>query len=191
MSQLNEKINRELIQVISFYRSGENSRPNSFGLDNKQLEKLSRLTSLNTLHQAVRGDEDVTSGSLLEGPWARVAFEAVFDVSFWPLLPLFIAGDKEDLKRSVYCIQRNLLLYTPVSQGTICQLIKKFRETGKVKDVKRTGRPISATSEDKALNVLLTIEETPQVSTRVVADNLEISHVSVLRILKKRKNPSL
>ncbi|KAJ8947603.1 hypothetical protein NQ318_010115 [Aromia moschata] len=50
------------------------------------------------------------------------------------------------------------------------------RKTGSVKDVKRTGRPKSATSEEKALNALLTIEETPQVSTREVADNLEISH---------------
>ncbi|KAJ8954157.1 hypothetical protein NQ318_005751 [Aromia moschata] len=59
---------------------------------------------------------------------------------------------------------------------TVCQLIKKFRETGNVKDVKRIGRPKSATSEEKALNVLLTIEETPQVSTREVTDNLEISN---------------
>ncbi|KAJ8956824.1 hypothetical protein NQ318_014238 [Aromia moschata] len=71
--------------------------------------------------------------------------------------------------------------HTPVSQGTVCQLIKKFRETGNVKDVKRTGRPKSATSEEKALNVLLTIEETPQVSTREVADNLEISHSTTAR----------
>ncbi|KAJ8944616.1 hypothetical protein NQ318_011472 [Aromia moschata] len=36
---------------------------------------------------------------------------------------------------------------TPVSQGKVCQLIKKFRETGNVKEVKRTGRPKSATKQ--------------------------------------------
>ncbi|KAJ8940862.1 hypothetical protein NQ318_008233 [Aromia moschata] len=72
----------------------------------------------------------------------------------------------------------NVVHLSGQTQGTVCQLIKKFRETGNVKHVKRTGRPKLATSEENALNVLLTIKETPQVSTREVADNLEISHVS-------------
>ncbi|KAJ8959204.1 hypothetical protein NQ318_022466 [Aromia moschata] len=87
-------------------------------------------------------------------------------------------GEDKMTQSEVCTVFNGIYPDTPVSQGTVCQLIKKFRETGNVKDVKRTDRPKSATSEEKALNVLLTIKETPQVSTREVADNLGISHLT-------------
>jgi transposase len=96
-------------------------------------------------------------------------------------------GDRRRTQSELCDLFNEVYPDTPVAQGTVSQLIKKFRETGSIKNMQRTGRPKSATSGDKALDVLLTIEETPRVSAREVAENLEISHNSVLRIFKKEK----
>lgn len=103
------------------------------------------------------------------------------------ILMMYGYGDRRRTQREVCNLFNQLYPDTPVSQGAISQLIKKFRETGSIEDMQRTGRPKSATSEDKALDVLLTIQETPKVSTREVAENFGISHTSVHRILKKEK----
>ncbi|KAJ8961891.1 hypothetical protein NQ318_021509 [Aromia moschata] len=93
------------------------------------------------------------------------------------ILMIYGYGHRKRTQSEVCTVFNGIYTDTHVSQETVCQLIEKFRETGNVKDVKRTGRPKSAKSEEIALNVLLTIVETPQVSTREVADNLKISHV--------------
>ncbi|KAJ8948905.1 hypothetical protein NQ318_020491 [Aromia moschata] len=95
------------------------------------------------------------------------------------ILMIYVYGNRKRTQSEVCTVFNGIYPYTPVSQGTVCQLMNKFRETGNVKDVKRTGKPKSETSEEKALNVLLTMEETPQVSTREVADNLEINHSGI------------
>ncbi|KAJ8942416.1 hypothetical protein NQ318_014463 [Aromia moschata] len=69
------------------------------------------------------------------------------------ILMIYGYGNRKRTQSEVCTVFNGIYPDTPVSQGTVCQIIKKFRETGNVKDVKRTGRPISATSEEKALNV--------------------------------------
>ena len=103
------------------------------------------------------------------------------------ILMIYGYGDRRRTQREVCNVFNEVYPDTPVSQAAVCQLVRKFQETGSVKDVKRTGRPKSATNVEKALDVLLAIEEAPKVSTREIAENLEISHTSVFRILKEEK----
>ncbi|KAJ8936080.1 hypothetical protein NQ318_008027 [Aromia moschata] len=55
-------------------------------------------------------------------------------------------GNRKSTQSEVCTVFNGIYPDTPVSQGTVCQLIKKFLETGNVKGVKRTGRPKSATN---------------------------------------------
>lgn len=75
----------------------------------------------------------------------------------------------------------------PLTRSTVSKVFKKFRESGHVKDAAHYGRPKSATDGDKALNVLLSLEENPHLSTRILGEENHISHMSVDRLLKTEK----
>lgn len=75
----------------------------------------------------------------------------------------------------------------PISRRTVGKTIQRFEETGNVKNKPKLGRPKSATTEEKQLDTLLAIVESPHVSTRQVARDLETSQTSVRRVLKKAK----
>ncbi|MBZ5796693.1 DUF4817 domain-containing protein, partial [Burkholderia contaminans] len=72
----------------------------------------------------------------------------------------------------------------PIAQSTVSRLVRKFRDTGHVKDVLKPGRSKSATNQDKALNVLLSVMDSPVTSTTHLALDNDVSQSSVIRILK-------
>jgi len=51
--------------------------------------------------------------------------------------------------------------FTPISKSTVEHTVKRFEDTGSVKDRPQTGRPITATIEEKSLYVLQSIVEDP------------------------------
>lgn len=75
----------------------------------------------------------------------------------------------------------------PITQSTVSKIFKKFNATGSVKAAPKSGRPKTQTEGDKALNVLLSVQENPHLSTRVIALINDTSHMSVDRILLKEK----
>lgn len=75
----------------------------------------------------------------------------------------------------------------PVSRSTVSRIMNKFNETGSVQDRPRSGRPKTATNEDKTLDVLLDVQQNPQTSTYELARNHGISRKSVQTILHKNK----
>jgi len=54
----------------------------------------------------------------------------------------------------------------PISKSTVECTVKCFEDTGSVKDRPRTGRPITATTEEKSLYVLQSIVEDPHCTLR-------------------------
>jgi transposase len=81
-----------------------------------------------------------------------------------------------------------ILMMVDYIQSTVSELVRKFRETGNVKDIPRSGRPKSATNQDQALDVLLSVMDNPITSTTQLALDNDISQSSVVRILKKNKH---
>ncbi|KAG8330224.1 hypothetical protein J6590_068322 [Homalodisca vitripennis] len=75
----------------------------------------------------------------------------------------------------------------PISKSTVFKTVKRFEETRTVKDRERSGRPKLATNEQKSLDVLQTFVENPSTSARVAAEDLDMSHTSVLNVLHKNK----
>lgn len=73
----------------------------------------------------------------------------------------------------------------PISKSTVVKTVTRFQETGSVKDCVRTGRPTTVTGELASLDVLQHFVENPTESLRTVALQLEISHESVRKVLKK------
>lgn len=73
----------------------------------------------------------------------------------------------------------------PISQGTVSKIERKFRETGTVANLSKTGRP--KISEDIRLNALLSVRDNPHASTREIGLNFNISHFTVNGILKAEK----
>lgn len=74
-----------------------------------------------------------------------------------------------------------------ISRCTVSRVIKKFRQTGNVKNLPKSGRPITATGGEKALNIMLSVEENPRQSLRKLADDFDICPKSVSNLFKKEK----
>ena len=75
-----------------------------------------------------------------------------------------------------------------VIQGrNITNLVKKFEETGNINDAPRTGRPVSATTNERGDNLIASLTGSPQKSVRRLSDEHGISITSVWRLLHKRK----
>lgn len=75
----------------------------------------------------------------------------------------------------------------PITQSVVSKTLKRFRETGNVKDLVKTGPQRSATNEDKKLDVLIEIEENPNISTRQLSLNHAVSKGSIQKILHSEK----
>lgn len=73
----------------------------------------------------------------------------------------------------------------PIS--TVQKTVRRFKETGSVKDRPRRSRPKSATNFDQSLDVMQSFVENPHSSIRKVAQATEISTFSVYKIMMKEK----
>ncbi|KAJ8958932.1 hypothetical protein NQ318_019702 [Aromia moschata] len=71
----------------------------------------------------------------------------------------------------------------PITQSTVNKIESKFRETGDVKDLPKSGRP--KITQDKKIDIVLSMEENPQSTSTLVASENEVSQTTVLRILRK------
>lgn len=76
-----------------------------------------------------------------------------------------------------------------IKKSTVCRTLQRYEQTRSIKNVSRSGRPKTATSDENKLNVLLQLEENPRTSLAQQSLNLnqEISKASVNRILKQEK----
>ncbi|CAG9762446.1 unnamed protein product [Ceutorhynchus assimilis] len=79
--------------------------------------------------------------------------------------------------------------WPPINQSTACRVLKKIRETGSAEEAARSGRPKTVTGEDKALDMMLSIQETLTQSSRTLALAMDfnVSHQSVKNLFKKQK----
>ena len=81
------------------------------------------------------------------------------------------------------------------SRQAIHQLAKKFQETGSVEDASRSGRPVSACTDDNADLVSNRFTQDPHASQRRVSNELDIARSSLRRIMEhlklKPKRPHL
>ena len=73
----------------------------------------------------------------------------------------------------------------PITRSTLSKLMKKFNQTGAVKDLSKSGRRKTASSETKPLNVCIMLEDDPHLSTRQISREIDISQTSVMRIYMK------
>lgn len=71
-----------------------------------------------------------------------------------------------------------------VSSTNVKALIDKFNVTGSVCDAPKSGRKRAITTPEKALEVMESLERSPQKSTRRLANELGMSHMSVWKLLK-------
>ena len=69
------------------------------------------------------------------------------------------------------------------TRRTIYKLRDKFNRIGSVTDAPRSGRPITALTEENKENVATTFVEDPQTSTRRASTRLDISQTSIRRVL--------
>lgn len=74
-----------------------------------------------------------------------------------------------------------------ISKSTVHRTVSRFEQTGSVSDKPRSGRPKSASNEEKSLGVLLNFQENVHSSTRKVAQQVGVSQTSVVRILNEHK----
>lgn len=73
-----------------------------------------------------------------------------------------------------------------VQGRNIKSLVDKFERTGSVNDAPRSGRPVTATSDDKGEQLETSLIDSPQKSVRRLSRELEISRQSVHNLLRKR-----
>ena len=73
-----------------------------------------------------------------------------------------------------------------VQGRNIKNIVLKFEETGSVSDLPRSGRSCSATTDVKGDELMLSLERSPQKSSRRLASELMVSPSSVLRLLHQK-----
>lgn len=73
-----------------------------------------------------------------------------------------------------------------ISQSTVSRIFYKFEETGSVSDLPRSGRP-SGLSEDKKINILLSIHENPHASTVSLGQDNDVPQSTVHRFIRNEK----
>lgn len=73
----------------------------------------------------------------------------------------------------------------PISQSTVSKIESQFRENGHLR--KTNNHRQRALNEEVKLNVLLSVQENPYISSRQIGRELEISQSSVARTLKAHK----
>jgi len=72
----------------------------------------------------------------------------------------------------------------PISKTTVIRTVERFVETGSVKDRPRSGRPKTATNDERSMEILLTFQENPHTSTRKAAQQTGSSQSSILKVMK-------
>lgn len=70
----------------------------------------------------------------------------------------------------------------PIIRSTVSRTLKKFTESGSVKDRPKSGRPRSVTNEENSLVIILDVVEQPQTSVQQLALNHNMSRRSIQTI---------
>ena len=73
-----------------------------------------------------------------------------------------------------------------ISQATVSKILHKFEEHGTVKDLSRSGRP-HVLDEDQKLDIAVSLQEDPHLSTVSLAQNNPASRRTIGRFLKTEK----
>lgn len=96
-------------------------------------------------------------------------------------------GDRVRTHQEVCRLFRDKYPDQQLSQSTVSRIENKFREHGTVQDLPKTGRPVTTLTEDMQLNILLEFEDNPHSTSRNIALEHNLSHTSVLKLLKMQK----
>lgn len=95
-------------------------------------------------------------------------------------------GDRVRSHQEVCQLFREKYPDQPISQSTVSRIENKFREHGVVKNLPKSGRPVTL-NENAQLDVLLEIENNPHATSRSIGLDHDVSHTSVLKLLKITK----
>lgn len=94
-------------------------------------------------------------------------------------------GDKTRTQEEVCNLFNAKYPERPITRSTVSKIVRKFRETGHVKQVPNAGRP--KMNENVKLNIALSIEENVHNTSRQIALDNAVSQRSVLRVLRSEK----
>ncbi|KAJ8947311.1 hypothetical protein NQ318_004563, partial [Aromia moschata] len=97
------------------------------------------------------------------------------------ILILIGCGNKTRTQQEVCKLFNAKYPDNPITQCTVSKIESKFRETDDVKDLPKSGRP--KITQDKKINIMLSMEKNPQSTFTPVAVENEVSQTTVLRIL--------
>lgn len=73
-----------------------------------------------------------------------------------------------------------------ISKSTVERTVKRFEDTGSVKDRPKSGRPVSAIGDEKQLDIALSFVEDPHLTVRKAVQQHSVSVGSMHNILKKK-----
>jgi transposase len=74
-----------------------------------------------------------------------------------------------------------------VHYSTVSRIIQKFKELGSVENCYKVPHEKIVTNEENSINIVLSVVENPQQSTKEIAETSGVSITSVRRILKKNR----
>jgi Fe2+ or Zn2+ uptake regulation protein len=86
-------------------------------------------------------------------------------------------GDRAKTHQEVCQLFREKYPDQPINQSTISRIENKFRKHGVVKNLSKTGRPVTL-NEDAQLDVLLEIENNPHSTSRSIALDHKYHNIS-------------
>lgn len=74
-----------------------------------------------------------------------------------------------------------------INQSTVVRLIQKFKMSGSIHELPKSGRPSTATDDNTATFVIGTLLNSPKKSIRKLSQECDVSHASVSQILNIHK----
>lgn len=96
-------------------------------------------------------------------------------------------GDRRRTHQEVCYLFNDIHPNRQISRSQVTKTLQRYNRRGTVGNLSKSGRSKTATNENVAQNIAISLEENPHMSTAELANMHEISRRSVGRILKREK----
>lgn len=96
-------------------------------------------------------------------------------------------GDWRRTHQEVCDLFNNVHPNRQISRSVVTKTVQRYTTSGSVSNLPKSGRLQSATNENVAQNIAISVEENPHLSSTELANTYEISRRSVGRILRREK----
>ena len=96
-------------------------------------------------------------------------------------------GDRRRVRSEVEALFKEIHPNRQIFTSTVSKILRKFNETGNVRNRQKTGRPKNIGNDENPFNTMLDVTTNSKTSVQQLAKNHHMNRGSVQKILKRVK----